>query len=537
MSTYFSNSDEIRQSKLNEGIKSLKSRIKNVDFEPQIEVQEAVKAEPKYSKVEIADQMYDLYRSKVAPTQPEEEELVVANTHAMRANTKALMRSLADMRNGGAAGPVTEFTPQANGDVNPGRHCNYGAMIVAGTEMTLEDYKEEVETRMEACWKGYTAKGMKKKGGKMVPNCVKEEAEVENFDEPVEKQLLQEKDSEAVAELKEKLLELDDTSWQSIDKVMRVLAKEHKITPKQLHKNFKSENDGQIPDEWIKENSVMEEAGFMPLDEAVALNKVGNVYEVTGMWHAHTRRIKFMVPIIGQPSKDDMQKYFEMFYPGGKLISFYPSMYAGDNMHNEMIVVVPMKEEWTELEQQSWVQMTEEESFLYEQIITEEGEPTSPPMITDDGKIELWVADHDTGEEKVVIFEGKGEKDACYHKVKSRYKVWPSAYASGALVKCRQKGADSWGSKSKKEEYEYVSEGEAWTRKEGQNEKGGLNEKGRKSYERANPGSDLKAPSKKVGNPRRKSFCARMKGMRKRQKPSNNTGDDRLSKSLRAWNC
>ena len=40
------------------------------------------------------------------------------------------------------------------------------------------------------------------------------------------------------------------------------------------------------------------------------------------------------------------------------------------------------------------------------------------------------------------------KKDACYHKVKSRYKVWPSAYASGALVKCRKVGADSWGTKS-----------------------------------------------------------------------------------------
>jgi hypothetical protein len=41
-------------------------------------------------------------------------------------------------------------------------------------------------------------------------------------------------------------------------------------------------------------------------------------------------------------------------------------------------------------------------------------------------------------------------KDACYHKVKSRYKVWPSAYASGALAKCRKKGAANWGNKSKK---------------------------------------------------------------------------------------
>lgn len=44
----------------------------------------------------------------------------------------------------------------------------------------------------------------------------------------------------------------------------------------------------------------------------------------------------------------------------------------------------------------------------------------------------------------------KTKKDACYHKVRSRYDVWPSAYASGALVKCRKVGADNWGNKSKK---------------------------------------------------------------------------------------
>ena len=47
-------------------------------------------------------------------------------------------------------------------------------------------------------------------------------------------------------------------------------------------------------------------------------------------------------------------------------------------------------------------------------------------------------------------FDALAEKqDACYHKVKSRYKVWPSAYASGALVQCRKKGAKNWGNKSK----------------------------------------------------------------------------------------
>lgn len=53
-----------------------------------------------------------------------------------------------------------------------------------------------------------------------------------------------------------------------------------------------------------------------------------------------------------------------------------------------------------------------------------------------------------SGEAKMVTQESAGERDACYKKVKSRYKVWPSAYASGALVKCRRVGADSWGTKS-----------------------------------------------------------------------------------------
>ena len=200
-------------------------------------------------------------------------------------------------------------------------------------------------------------------------------------------------------------------------------------------------------------------------------------------------------------------------------------------------------------------------------------------------------ADHDIDAEKkakmkeeVEIAEakdkkgkGSGTKDACYHKVKSRYSVWPSAYASGALVKCRKVGAANWGNKSeeteinpisfqqfqekcwkgyekkgmktmfgkrypncvKKEEVEVQSEGAAWTKKSGKNPSGGLNEKGRKSYEAENPGSDLKRPSKKVGNKRRASFCARMKGMKKKltSKKTANDPDSRINKSLRAWNC
>ncbi len=362
-------------------------------------------------------------------------------------------------------------------------------------------------------------------------------------------------------------------------------------------------------------------------------------------------------------------------------------------------------------------------------------EPNDETSVASDGEILCaievnrgWFAENnvEVGDEiDIDLEEGKGEKDACYHKVKSRYSVWPSAYASGALVKCRKVGAKNWGNKTKKEEFsnwrtdykptdyeftdlitpdplqpteglgskllgeagkkcwkgykkagtqklfgktynrcvkagdEVIHDGEQidekkgcnhshegeecpvhgtsecgpkfkggdggkmgpdknyvkpmgeavqvprktgqivrvfltfrgkmyviqmffpsvvkpsraevqaqiekvypggkvrnydisdyepgqpllhtedWQKKSGKNPEGGLNEKGRKSYERQNPGSDLKRPSKKVGNPRRKSFCARMKGMKKKLTSSKtaNDPDSRINKSLRAWNC
>ena len=78
----------------------------------------------------------------------------------------------------------------------------------------------------------------------------------------------------------------------------------------------------------------------------------------------------------------------------------------------------------------------------------------------------------------------------------------------------------------------------AWQRKEGKNPSGGLNAKGRASYNRAT-GGNLKAPSKKVGNPRRASFCARMKGMKKKltSAKTRRDPDSRINKALRKWNC
>ena len=78
----------------------------------------------------------------------------------------------------------------------------------------------------------------------------------------------------------------------------------------------------------------------------------------------------------------------------------------------------------------------------------------------------------------------------------------------------------------------------AWTRKAGKNPKGGLNAKGRASYNKQT-GGNLKASSKTVGNKRRASFCARMKGMKKKLTSAKTARDpkSRINKSLRAWNC
>jgi hypothetical protein len=81
----------------------------------------------------------------------------------------------------------------------------------------------------------------------------------------------------------------------------------------------------------------------------------------------------------------------------------------------------------------------------------------------------------------------------------------------------------------------------AWTRKEGKNPKGGLNAKGRASAKKQ--GMNLKPPAPnpktKKDASRRKSFCARMKGMKAKNTSSKTASDpnSRINKSLRAWNC
>jgi len=145
-------------------------------------------------------------------------------------------------------------------------------------------------------------------------------------------------------------------------------------------------------------------------------------------------------------------------------------------------------------------------------------------------------------------------------QARAKFDVYPSAYANGWAAKWYKSKGGGWKTSTKESydtqqllsfsdfrqisndsignEEEKLNEVAAWQRKEGKNQKGGLNEKGRKSYERENPGSDLKAPQPEGGS-RRNSFCARMKGLKKKltSKKTANDPNSRVNKSLRAWNC
>ena len=112
---------------------------------------------------------------------------------------------------------------------------------------------------------------------------------------------------------------------------------------------------------------------------------------------------------------------------------------------------------------------TQELGMLYESMLHESMNPNMEDIIGEkfdpkkadrnkDGKVSDWEEKigkeiFGNNEEEDEDNENCGEEeeqDACYRKVKARYKVWPSAYASGALVKCRKVGAKNWGNSKKK---------------------------------------------------------------------------------------
>jgi hypothetical protein len=155
------------------------------------------------------------------------------------------------------------------------------------------------------------------------------------------------------------------------------------------------------------------------------------------------------------------------------------------------------------------------------------------------GKVKL-----SAGGEKHVIYKkdsptgvGKGKKGHIMvnHPTTDKGKWDTIDLTEKAGAKTVKEGTAS--TKKWHKEHPYKAKNGAWQRKEGKNPSGGLNAKGRASYNRET-GGHLKAPQPE-GGPRKKSFCSRMKGM-KRANTSAKTANDpqsRINKSLRKWKC
>ena len=406
-----------------------------------------------------------------------------------------------------------------------------GSYYALTTDMTLEEYEAHVQSIFEGedCGCEHdkeekTKKEIKARGGPPgYPDKSKKTTK-----------------EDVVHELEQRLVTLGSSDWIVVDQVLREMARELDVAPITLSREFRSIH-GVYPDKWIKEHLDLEVCGYMPLEEAVRLNKVGKVYEVTFMFRGGTNRLKFFWPHPGDASKEQMQYEVEKFWPKGRVLAFYPTI-DNDQNSNYMVMAPPMTENYHFMQPEDWSEVSEEVSEVFEMICEEEGEPISP-LMNEDGGYSVVIEDHDTGEQRQVNFseeglrdwfgkssskDGKkgwvnvvtggtcasdepgegvpkcvssskrasmskderkasaakkrrddpgqqsksgaakptnvktdvkeevleeGKKDACYNKVKSRYSVWPSAYASGALVKCRKKGAKNWGNSSKKEEF------------------------------------------------------------------------------------
>ena len=553
----------------------------------------------------------------------------------------------------------------------------------------------------------------------------------------------------AVTDLEKGLINLSDISYDSVDKLMRKIAKDNDISPTELHYKFKAKHKI-IPDDWAKKQ--MQEGWSEKYKKSINCD---NPKGFSQRAHCKGKKKKMneegLRDWFGKSKSKDGKGGWVNVVTGGTCASDEPgegtpkcvssakraSMTPAErkSAQRRKKAADPGQQQKSGAAKPTYVstdkpvkkeEKDHEVSMAQSQLdnAIKDAKKLKSKLGKKEKDLPAWMqakitdTEHNmdatssyVGEEKDKPGKGSGKKDACYHKVKSRYDVWPSAYASGALVKCRKVGAKNWGNKTKNEEFmalpeftqtqinamrragievevvteacwkgytqkgmkkkgskvvpncvpvgeekieestrvpaqngnvylvgftwkgkymmmrlffpevkrpsrdevqsalnkvypgcfvqrfdltEYqpseptlnvgvreaselkycpkckkietrsdcayggsywdsnakevrtdengsmeVSEGAAWTKKEGQNKEGGLNEKGRKSYEAENPGSDLKAPSKKVGNKRRASFCARMKGMKKKltSKKTASDPDSRINKSLRAWNC
>jgi hypothetical protein len=226
----------------------------------------------------------------------------------------------------------------------------------------------------------------------------------------------------AVEELEDQLMDLSDHSYRSIDRLMRRIMKKHNMTAKQLHNAFLDKNK-KTPDDWIKDLK----EGTLHHWFKGSKSKDGK----PGWVQADGS------PCANEPGETKTPKCFS----SGRLRSLKKRGKRGVAIIRS---AVRRKRQKDKGQQQK----------------TGAEKPTNVPTFAKGKKDKNYIKAEPGIKEAMELNESKkdrpgknsGKKDACYHKVKSRYDVWPSAYASASLVKCRKVGASNWGTQSEEKE-------------------------------------------------------------------------------------
>ncbi len=201
--------------------------------------------------------------------------------------------------------------------------------------------------------------------------------------------------SSAVIHLEKDLKNLKNISYESIDKLMRKIMKTYNLTAKELHNDFVKKHN-KTPDDWIKDL------------------KEGTLHH----WFKGSR------------SKEGKPGWVNVV-TGGTCASDEPGEGTPKCVSSSKRASMSKAERLSASKRKKSADPEQQEK----------SGAAKPTYVSTD-------KDKKMNEEKDKPSKGSGKKDACYSKVRSRYDVWPSAYASGALVKCRKVGASNWGTKS-----------------------------------------------------------------------------------------
>ena len=313
---------------------------------------------------------------------------------------------------------------------------------------------------LEACWKGYQQQGMKKKGDRQVPNCVPV-TEVEVGPEITANQLLYKAAAMAMRDAGREGITLDyDQAIKQASKIYGIPYQPSEL-PKLLAQ--RQEIDRQLA--LLKQGKQVAKARRQ---EKRAPTPAG----AEEYWRTHalpTDRIKPPAKTL-EAIEEDLKKWFKekwvRFGPDGKIRGDCargsskegkPKCLPQSKAHalgksGRASAAAKKRREDPDPERRGAAKNVATK-------VKEANVKRPQPYHDKDWHKKLSPEDLRklTGPDYKKINQQRKEKkeldekqDACYHKVKSRYKVWPSAYASGALVQCRKKGAANWGTGAKK---------------------------------------------------------------------------------------